>query len=212
MVPVVAVVDGDTLRVRVDGRTERVRLIGIDTPELAGDQCFAREAADAMTSLVGARPVRLDSDPTQGNRDKHGRLLRHVVLPDGRLAANVLIAEGYGRVYTKASAQRHHAQYQASEAKARAARLGVWSPRCANSGGGSASSSPRPAQSAAKGTSNEPAANCRIKGNISSKGEKIYHVPGSRSYNRTVITPSKGERWFCTESEARNAGWRAPKG
>lgn len=49
---------------------------------------------------------------------------------------------------------------------------------------------------------------CDIKGNISSSGEKIYHVPGQRDYNKTKISPEKGERWFCTEDEARAAGWR----
>lgn len=47
-----------------------------------------------------------------------------------------------------------------------------------------------------------------IKGNINSKGEKIYHCPGQRDYNKTVIDESKGERWFATEEDARNAGWR----
>ncbi|MDD2890856.1 MAG: hypothetical protein PHE49_09515 [bacterium] len=50
--------------------------------------------------------------------------------------------------------------------------------------------------------------NCDIKGNISSSGEKIYHLPGCASYSRTVINESAGERWFCSESEAKNAGWR----
>lgn len=49
---------------------------------------------------------------------------------------------------------------------------------------------------------------CLIKGNISSSGEKIYHVPSGQFYSRTKITESKGERWFCTEAEARAAGWR----
>ena len=57
----------------------------------------------------------------------------------------------------------------------------------------------------------EPSDKCRIKGNISDKGERIYHVLGSSSYEKTRITSSKGERWFCTEDEARKAGWRAPK-
>ncbi|WP_300408792.1 cell wall-binding repeat-containing protein [Lagierella sp.] len=47
-----------------------------------------------------------------------------------------------------------------------------------------------------------------IKGNISTKGEKIYHVPGQNAYDRTRINPSKGERWFKTEREAQKAGWR----
>ena len=49
---------------------------------------------------------------------------------------------------------------------------------------------------------------CRIKGNIGSKGDRIYHMPGGRWYDRTVITASKGERWFCSEGDARAAGRR----
>ena len=51
---------------------------------------------------------------------------------------------------------------------------------------------------------------CVIKGNINNKGVKIYHAPWSRSYKRTKINTSKGERWFCSEQEALAAGWRAP--
>ncbi len=49
-----------------------------------------------------------------------------------------------------------------------------------------------------------------IKGNIGSRGEKIYHVPGSPYYDRTLIDESRGERWFCTVAEAEAAGWRPP--
>jgi len=52
---------------------------------------------------------------------------------------------------------------------------------------------------------------CNIKGNINSKGDKIYHVPGMSSYDATKIDESKGARWFCSEEEARAAGWRAPR-
>jgi hypothetical protein len=56
-------------------------------------------------------------------------------------------------------------------------------------------------------TSHEPGAD--IKGNIAfGSGEKIYHVPGGEFYNQTVINPDFGERWFCTEEEARNNGLR----
>jgi len=51
-------------------------------------------------------------------------------------------------------------------------------------------------------------ATCKIKGNISSKGERIYHLPGQEHYARTKISTLKGERWFCSESEARATGWR----
>lgn len=53
-----------------------------------------------------------------------------------------------------------------------------------------------------------PVSRCSIKGNISAKKEKIYHLPGCASYKVTVITPSSGERMFCSEKEAREAGWR----
>lgn len=52
---------------------------------------------------------------------------------------------------------------------------------------------------------------CVIKGNVNTKGERIYHVPGQRYYNDTRIQPSHGERWFCSEEEARAAGWRRSK-
>ena len=52
-------------------------------------------------------------------------------------------------------------------------------------------------------------ASCNIKGNISfNTGERIYHVPGQKYYAETIISPSKGERWFCSEKEALAAGWR----
>lgn len=54
-----------------------------------------------------------------------------------------------------------------------------------------------------------PGTGCHIKGNISlNTGEQIYHVPGQSYYDETVISTSKGERWFCSEDEARQAGWR----
>jgi hypothetical protein len=68
---------------------------------------------------------------------------------------------------------------------------------------GAASPAPPSAPSA-------PTTGCRIKGNISQSG-RIYHVPGSPSYDQTRIDESKGERWFCSEAQARAAGWRAPR-
>ena len=53
---------------------------------------------------------------------------------------------------------------------------------------------------------------CDIKGNISvDTGERIYHVPGQKHYDATIIDPASGERWFCSEAEARAAGWRRSK-
>ncbi|MEP7172521.1 MAG: hypothetical protein ABI705_03435 [Aestuariivirga sp.] len=52
---------------------------------------------------------------------------------------------------------------------------------------------------------------CNIKGNISMSGEHIYHMPSQEYYDKTRIDFSNGERWFCSESEARSAGWRKSK-
>lgn len=49
---------------------------------------------------------------------------------------------------------------------------------------------------------------CRIKGNINRDGQHIYHIPDDRWYDRTRIDRLQGERWFCSEAEARAAGWR----
>lgn len=197
---VTGVVDDDTLKVRVAGRTERVRVIGIDTPELAGGQCYARQAASAMQSLVQSRSVRLTADPSQADRDRYGRLLRHVHLADGRSVAQVLIAGGFGREYTYDTAYAGQRAYRAAQAAARTAGRGLW-------GAGCATSTPAPVVATPS-----PSGVCAIKGNINAEGEKIYHVPGGRSYDKTTISPSKGERMFCSESDARAAGWRAARG
>jgi micrococcal nuclease len=201
LVPVVGIVDGDTLKVRVGGRTERVRVIGIDTPELASDECFAQQASSRMQSLVQGKRVRLVADPTQANRDRYDRLLRHVLLADGRSVAQLLIAGGYGREYTYDRAYYGQAAYRKAQATAQDAHLGIWSSGCAVA-------APAPLVSSGSSPS-DTCANPTIKGNISSEGERIYHVPGGQFYAVTKISTAKGERWFCTEEQARAAGWRA---
>jgi hypothetical protein len=72
-------------------------------------------------------------------------------------------------------------------------------------GGSSSSTTTRRSATSSSGT-------CNIKGNISvSTGERTYHVPGQQYYDETVINPLFGERWFCSEAEARSAGWRRSK-
>lgn len=195
VVSVVAVSDGDTIRVRIGGTTERVRLIGLDAPELTPEECFGPEASARLRTLAHGRSVRIEADPTQGDRDEHGRLLRHVYTDDGRSLAELQIAEGYAREYTYDTAYRHRSQYRAAEATARTHRRGLWSACTAAAGRA-------PSTAATTGE-------CTIKGNIADNGERIYHVPGQEFYDKTQISPSAGERWFCTPDEAVAAGWRA---
>jgi micrococcal nuclease len=187
--------DGDTIKVTVKGRTERVRLIGIDTPELgrdgSADQCHAREAQRQMRKLVQGKRVHLQRDSTQANRDAYGRLLRYVYTAKGRRdVGKTLIKKGHGREYTyKGRSYKHRSAHLRAQRSAQNAGRGLW--------GECAAPAPAPAPEA-----------CVIKGNIADDGEKIYHVPGQEHYDETVITPAKGERWFCTEADALAAGWR----
>lgn len=79
----------------------------------------------------------------------------------------------------------------------------VWTFAACPAGGSNSASLPSP------GPSKPASSSCQIKGNISSSGQRIYHVPGSGSYNATRVDLSKGERYFCSEADARAAGWRA---
>jgi micrococcal nuclease len=203
LVAVTGVVDGDTIKVRLAGVTERVRVIGIDTPELASRECYAQQAASKMQSLVQSKQVRLVADPTQDDRDRYGRLLRHVRLADGRSVAQLLIAGGFGREYTYDRPYAGRDSHLEAQRAAQAADRGIWSSGCL--------SAVAPAPVAPAPSASPPAAGsgaCTIKGNISSEGEKIYHVPGGAFYEQTKISTAKGERWFCSESDAVAAGWR----
>ena len=206
LVAVVGVTDGDTIKVQLNGKTERVRVIGIDTPELRSHDCYAQQAASKMQSLVQSKQVRLVADPTQDDRDRYGRLLRHMRLADGRSVAELLIAGGFGREYTYDRAYAGRAAHLRAQAAAKSAHRGIWSSGCL----AAVPPAPVPPAKAAPAAPVAPAAptSCLIKGNIASDGEKIYHVPGGAYYDVTKISESKGERWFCTESDAVNAGWR----
>jgi micrococcal nuclease len=198
--PVVSVADGDTITVTVDGAAERIRLIGIDAPELSNPaECFGRESADYADRLMTGQRVQLIADDSQDDRDRYGRLLRYVVLSDGTSVNESLIRGGYAIEYTYDSPYRYQDRFRSLEAEAQASSSGLWS----------AATCPReqPAEPTRDGATPE----CAIKANVNSKGDKIYHLPGDDSYEKTVITPGKGERYFCTTAEAESAGWRAAK-
>jgi len=214
--PVVSVADGDTITVSVDGVDERVRLIGIDSPELHRPvECFGREAADHVTALLTGSTVRLVADPTQDDRDRYGRLLRYVELADGTDVNAALIRDGFAFEYTYDEPYQRQAVFRSQETEASAAAAGLWSAATCNGRGvaGTATGSVGPTVAASTTPGGRAAPEgCAIKGNISRRGERIYHLPGDTSYDETVITASKGERYFCTVAEAEAAGWRAAQG
>lgn len=128
-VEVVAVVDGDTIDVATPAGKQRVRIIGIDTPEIGRDgepsECYAHEAREFVDKLLYGRDVELRSDATQADVDVHGRLLRHVIV-DGHSAAVETIAAGAGYEYTYDAAYEGQSEHQAAQEAARNAGLGLW--------------------------------------------------------------------------------------
>lgn len=131
------VVDGDTVRVLVDGKSQTVRLIGIDTPEVVDPrkpvQCFGQEASEAAKRLLSGQKVRLVVDETQGLVDRYQRWLRYIYLTDGRMVNLVLLQEGYASEYTYQVPYIHQLAFQQAEQQARLAGRGLWSPTACSS-------------------------------------------------------------------------------
>lgn len=126
---VLRVVDGDTISVRIGGRTERVRYIGIDTPESVKPntpvQCYAERAAAANAALVAGREVKLVRDAEA--RDKYGRLLAYVYREDGSFVNATLVREGYARTLTIPPNVAHASEFARLARAARVAGRGLWS-------------------------------------------------------------------------------------
>ena len=127
---VIRVVDGDTIVVGVDGREERVRYVGVDAPELgdmdAGQpsECGGEEARAANESLVAGMTVELERDVS--DRDRFGRLLRHVWL-DGSLVAERLVRDGVMEARSYPPDTTRDGQLGAAERTARQRGAGIWS-------------------------------------------------------------------------------------
>ncbi len=133
---VVAVADGDTITVSRDGSEYKVRLIGVDTPESVDPrkpvQCFAQQSSDYTKQLLLDTVVTLVPDESQSNTDKYDRLLRYVLLPNGELANQQIIRDGYGYEYTYRTAYQYQRAFKEAQAEARAEKRGLWSDNTCN--------------------------------------------------------------------------------
>lgn len=123
-------VDGDTIDVLMNGVHERVRLIGVDTPETHKPntpvQCYGVIASDFTKTNLEHKNVRLESDPINQNRDRYQRLLRYVYLDDGTLWNAKLVREGYGHALT-AFPFTKSGEFVEYENLAKNENLGLWS-------------------------------------------------------------------------------------
>ncbi len=127
---VTKVTDGDTLHVEIDGVDEKVRLIGINTPETVDPrttvQCFGKEASARMKELAEGKTVKLEYDDTQSLRDTYGRLLAYVYLEDGEMINRKMIADGYAYEYTYMTPYRYQAEFRDLQNLARTSGRGLW--------------------------------------------------------------------------------------
>ena len=204
------VIDGDTIEVG----SVRIRLFGVDAPESA-QSCLEGSrrwpcGEQATRALVG----RIDGESVaceERDRDRYGR----VVAVCRHRAQDVnawLVREGWALAY-----RRYSTAYVGEQADAKAAKRGVWrgefvppwdwrrGDRLKSASRGGRVKAIRDAPR----VSTRDRGGCNIKGNIShNSGKRIYHMPGDRDYERTRISTSRGERYFCSEAEARAAGWR----
>lgn len=114
--------DGDTVSVMIGGKIERVRLVGIDAPELAQRPWGPRAKTHLRGLLSGEASVTTDVEP----RDKYGRLLAYIWTSDGKLVNLEMVRDGYAVLYTIAPNVRYADQLKAAQREAREKKKGLW--------------------------------------------------------------------------------------
>lgn len=126
------VVNGELVEVSLPGGAARVRLIGIDAPEVVGPgelfQCYGAEATSRAVELLAGQSVRLELDASQGERDAAGNLLAYVWLQDGSMYNARVIAEGFALERSGPAAYRYQGQFKNAEQQARSQQIGLWQP------------------------------------------------------------------------------------
>ena len=188
----IRVVDADTWQVGGD----RVRLHGIDAPEQ--DQTCTRPSGEVWSCGVWASEqarARFEGAWAQCealDTDRYGRVVARCEV-GGQDAGQLMVQSGWAYAY-----RRYSMMYDLDEKRAAVRGIGLH---------GSSAQAPADFRAAGRPSAAGDGA-CAIKGNISASGSRIYHMPGQEHYRQTQINLSRGERWFCSEAEARAAGWR----
>ena len=197
----VRIIDADTIELN----TTKVRLNGIDAPEMR-QMCEGANskkyscgiaARDALQSLILKMPDEI-IECQYTDKDLHDRLLGDCSI--GKININMwLVEKGWALAYRKYSKK-----YVKNENIAKSNNLGVWRGKFVKPWNWR--------RGKRLDFENSKSNNgCLIKGNISSRGERIYHVENGYYYTRTKISLEKGERWFCSAKEAEENGWRKSK-
>ena len=198
-----SVIDGDTIEVA----GEHIRINGIDAPESSqlcqDDQgqsyrCGAMSTRALDRLLAQSRPLRCEFV----ERDQYGRFVGNCFRADGVNVAAALVRAGMALDWPRYSG----GAYANEQSAAVAAKAGIWRGEFQAPWEWRAEQRGLPAS--APLVTAPASSDCLIKGNISRSGNRIYHVPGMHDYDQTQINERTGERWFCSEAEARSAGWR----
>ena len=196
------VIDGDTIEVQ----SARIRLFGIDAPESAQScregnrrwSCGA-QATRALSGRIDGRSVACE----ERDQDRYGRIVA-VCHYDGQDVNAWMVHQGWAMAY-----RRYSTAYVDQEAAAKRAKRGLWRGDFVPPWDWRRGDRLKDASRDAPRVSAGDRRGCNIKGNVSyNSGKRLYHMPGDRDYERTRISTSRGERYFCTEAEARAAGWR----
>ncbi|MDM5357817.1 thermonuclease family protein [Peribacillus sp. ACCC06369] len=203
---IVRVVDGDTVKIKMpNGNEETVRLLLVDTPETVHPskpvQPFGPEASKFTKDLM-PEGSKVEVETGIGERDKYGRLLAYFYV-DGKMVNKLLLEKGLARVaYVYAPNTKYLDELEDMQKQAQKEEIGIWSiENYATSKGFDDSKSGE--ESEKKTTVHSSCNNPEIKGNINSRGNKIYHIPSGQYYEIT-----KPEEMFCTEQDAQEAGFR----
>lgn len=212
---VTEVADGDTLE--LNGK-EKVRLVGVNTPETVKPntplQPYGKEASEYTKKQLQGKKVFVEVDVQP--QDRYGRTLAYVYTTAPQSEADVeaymfnatLLREGYAQLMTIQPNVKYQELFLRLQRTAREENKGLWALGIYKDAAKSthdvflSGKSPEQPNTSKTTTCDEP----RIKGNKSSKGEKIYHIPGGTYYDKT-----QEEELFCTEQEAIDAGYRKSK-
>jgi endonuclease YncB( thermonuclease family) len=192
---VIGIADGDTFTLlTADKQQIKIRLAEIDAPE--NGQPYGNKSKQALSGLIFGKDVRV----VVQTKDRYGRTVGRPYVGDLDICAE-MVRMGDAWAYREYLIDK---SLLTLESDAKATERGLW--------GLSEAKNMPPWQWRREGNQEAAPEGCNIKGNINSKGTRIYHAPGSSSYGATQIDGAKGERWFCSEAEAKAAGWRAPRG
>lgn len=174
---VIEVVDGDTFIIE---NKQPIRLYGINAPDLKN--CMGNDSKRALSTLILGKRVQLREPVT----DRGTRRVMALVYQNGTLINEVMIRAGLAQYYGEGQSQAE--RMKNANVYARGNNIGIYSPRCYQT--------------------EPPNPNCAIKGNFNDYSDKKeYFTPACDHYGQVIILKYQGDDWFCTEAEARKAGF-----